>query len=175
MTVSWEWLLGQVYERNDNLICGTHPWEPGCVCCFLIAGGRPRDSEVKHTEVATLRHTTSLGTSHAFGWLRRCSWLGLPAQQKVLPGRSGNGSPRQERREIQYDSGHSQVQIDVSPVLLFIFHFLMSCLFFFNPWPRWVKTSFFFSQKKRKWSQCGESEGVFVNQRKILQQENQVF
>lgn len=47
------------YEKNDNLICGTHPWEPGRVCCFLIAGGKPRDSggEAHRGSLAETHHT----------------------------------------------------------------------------------------------------------------------
>ena len=179
MTVSWEWLLGQVYERNDNLICGTHPWEPGCVCCFLIAGGRPRDSEVKHTEAATLSHTTGLGTSRAFRQFRRRIRLGLLAQQKITawPKWKWQFKTRKERNPIWFRSFTGTNWCFTCSSLYFPF---LKCpgfffFFFFLPLAQMGKYIFFFSQKKRKWSQCGENEGGFVNQRKILQQKNQVF
>lgn len=177
MTVSWEWLLGQVYERNDNLICGTHPWEPGCVCCFLIAGRRPRDSEVKHTEAATLSHTASLGTSRAFRQLRRRIWLGLLAQQKITawPKWKWQFKTRKEKNPIWVRSFTGTNWCFTCSSLYFPFLKCPGFLFFFNPWPRWVKTSFFFTEEKKmkpvwgEWGRiCKSKENITTEKSSVL-------
>lgn len=172
MGVSREWLPGSVYKRNDSLICGTHPWEPSCVCCFLFAGRRPRDTEVKHRG-SRVDGRNQPGHRLCFHSPEDISDLATrPSRRYCLA---------EVEMAVQDKKGEKSntIQVTHSYILMFYLSFPLFSIFkvawFLHSWPRRIKRCFFFREEKKMkpvWEErgriCKSKENVTTEKSSIL-------